>query len=110
MASDPTPTQRRALRSSGIPAPRATIGYDPSVDRLRGRRVRIPAGTPIYSMHPREPTWRLSERAQTVTVDHCLPGSVGDDDHPSSDPMVRWAGAGGYWRGAHAHLVEEVRT
>lgn len=92
----------------GIPAPRAMIGYDLSVGRLSGRRVRIPAGTPVHSMHPREPTWRLSKRAQTVTVDHCLHGSVGRDDQPASDPMVRWPGVGGYWRGAPAHLVEEV--
>lgn len=55
-----------------------------------GDRVRIPAGTRVHSM--RTGDWRELSRAQTVKVDHLIRGD---------EPMVSWAGSGGYWQRAY---------
>lgn len=80
---------------------------------LVGRRVRIPAGTPIRSMAPNAPDEpQPSSRSQVVIVDHVIGGYTQPDDgrHPTSVPTyVRWAGSGGYWRAAPAAAVELLR-
>jgi hypothetical protein len=56
-----------------------TPGHQPEADALRGKRVRIPKGTPIDTMG--DPGWRITRRAQTVTVDHVLNGHDEYDDY-----------------------------
>lgn len=86
----------------------AHIGYSREYDYLTGKRVRVPAGVPIHDMHPQKPLWSRSARTQSVVVEHVLPGTSDSENCPVRDPMVRWAGSGGYWRGAPADLVEVV--
>lgn len=99
--------------------PKPEIGYTREYDRLQGKRVRIPKGVPVesYKPGPFRIEWETTRRAQTILVDHVLPGSS-EVDHdgaglsreyaPVTDPMVRWGGSGGYWRGVPVQYVEEI--
>lgn len=105
VAADPTEAALAEAIWRDSPA-----GYDPDTEALKGRKVRIPKGSPIHSMQPGV-TWLIAKRAQTITVDHVLPGHTpGNPDRPEvfSVPCVRWAGTGGYWRAVPACDVEIV--
>lgn len=60
---------------------------------LRGRTVFVPGGTQLQFCTGKNVP-RSAGRGYEVKIDH----NVGD--------VVRWAGAGGYWRGAHVDDVE----
>lgn len=60
---------------------------------LRGRTVFVPRGTKLHICTGNNVPERAG-RGYEVKIEH----NVGD--------VVRWAGAGGYWRGAHVDDVE----
>lgn len=67
---------------------------------LRGKKVRVPRGTPITSTYPGK-RYRTTRRAVVVEVKHV-------HEHQCGETTVSWAGAGGYWMDAPARLVQEV--
>ena len=87
-------------------------GYEDSEIHIkRGDRVRVPAG--VLVLYRGEVL--VTKRAQTVTVDHVLPGRtvarhLYREEEAGSDygPSVRWAGSGGYWKAADINDVEKL--
>jgi len=73
-------------------------------DLFRGKRVRIPKGTLIHSMHPKDPQERFPlGRAITITVFSSSAGYVFDPYKSPFLPSYRqaeltWPGTGGYWK------------
>ena len=73
-------------------------------DLFRGKRVRLPKGTLIHSLHPKDPSEPFAlKRALTITVFRSSPGYVFDPYKSPFLPAYRqaeltWPGTGGYWR------------
>ncbi len=72
-----------------------------------GQVVTIPKGTPVKQVG--KPI-RPAGRTYKVTVDHLLCGFVDEQRGIVRNPMVRWAGSGGYWCEADINLIPEANT
>jgi hypothetical protein len=95
--------------SPGIDAPG---GFRSAPDKLKGKRVRIPKGTLIHSVHPQDPnTWFPLKRTTIITVFSSSPGYVFDPYHQPDRRAYRhaelvWPGSGGYWKNVRLRDVE----
>ena len=96
-----------ACPEEGVPL----LGYF-ALERLEfpslGDQVIINKGLGVRSYHPKDGTEvSVSERRQTVTVSNVINGFIDFDRGVRIvNPIVRWAGAGGYWRWVSAEKVE----
>lgn len=68
----------------------------------KGQRAIILAGTTVFSTHPRWPKeGKVTKRSYMVTVAQ----AASSDRSDRSSTVVRWAGAGGYWKWCQAANV-----
>jgi hypothetical protein len=76
-----------------------------------GDRVRVMAGARVYSTMPGVPKHgKLTVRAKTVKLARVSAGKVDreGDGVVVRNPLVTWAGKGGYWCWCDANSVERV--
>jgi len=101
-AAKPTISRIRRLTAElGIPT---FIVMEQDFSHLTGRRVRIPAGATVSSMHGET---IVTKRSQTVRIDHII-GGYDVRGYEPRKTQARWAGSGGYWRAVDADLVELI--
>lgn len=76
-----------------------------------GHQVVVRAGARVYSTMPAVPKQgKLTVRAKTVRVARVSPGLVdrGGPEVVVRNPLVTWAGKGGYWCWCDANSVDKV--
>ncbi len=84
------------------------VGYCPELPIKKGDVVTIPKGTAIESTSPKG--GKVAGRTFKVRVTHVNTGSnpIARDDEPTN-PVVEWAGSGGYWHRVDINDIPEAQ-